>query len=428
MKAPLDKELDKAYEAFNQNHDHLREMLMASLSARFKQHERLGYIDYVRKFVAGTIMRSRTTKLAATAVIIIAVLIGVNMLNSKPAWAIGQSVKALENIETAIVTGEFTDGITTKFTLRIKHDRDDWSSIRGFGESGEIIFIIRNKMCYEYWRGSREIYSYNLEDTKGKGIASRLWYELMKNLPWIAPIAPTMIEAAKVLASDWEEVYKKDEQTERDCVFVTGSYKPLSSSFQIVFDLETKLIVRAKYWANSSREGTPGLNIENIVYNKEIPDEIFDLKKYTEATVVDEEGMEKRLSLWREGVELDQKKQYAEAIKVYEQLYDQYPQFIKTPEALCLMAILYRDMGQYDKAIECFKKVPREYSAPRYAILDAYRLLGLCYMKIGQDTNALEAFKKCLELIGEWEPEGLEWEKAKALIEKDIRKINDKKN
>ena len=372
-----------------------------------------------------TIMKSRITKLTVAAVVI-AVLIGVNMLKGTPAWAIGQSIKALENIETAIVSGEFTDGRTTKFTLHIKGEKGDWSSFRGFGESDEIIFMIRNKMAYQWWRGSREIYSYNLEDTKGKGIASKLWYEAIKNAPWIAPIAPTMLEAAKLLASDWEEVYKKDEQTERDCVFVTGSYKPLSTSFKIVFDLETKLIVHAKYWANASREGTPGLNVENIVYNEEVSDEIFDLEQYTGAVVVNEEGMEKRLALWRKAVALDCKKQYTEAIKVYQQLYEEYPQFIKTPEALALIAICYREMGQYDKAIEYFEKVSREYSAPRYAILDGHRLLGCCYMTIRQNAKALEAFQKCLELIGQWDPEGLRWKKAKELIEKDIGKIKNK--
>ena len=370
------------------------------------------------------IAKSPMTKFAVAAVIIIAVLIGVNMLKGTPAWAIGQSIKALENIETAIVSGEFTDGRTTKFTLHIKGEKGDWSSFRGYGESDESIVMVRNKIVYMHWRGSREIYSYNLEDSKGKGIATKLWYEAIKNAPWIAPIAPTMLEAAKVLTSDWEEVYKRDEQTERDCVSVTGSYEPLSTSFQIVFDLETKLIVRAKYWANTSREGMPGLDIKKVVYNEEVSDEIFDLEQYTGAIVVNEEEMEKRKALWREGVDLGRKKQYGEAIRTYQQLYDKYPQFIKTPEALVLIACCYRAMGEYNKAIEYFEKVPREYSAPRYAILDAYRLLGRCCMVAGQYNKALEAFDKCLELIGEWDPEGVRWKKAKELIEKDVRKIN----
>ena len=137
--------------------------------------------------------------------------------------------------------------------------------------------------------------------------------------------------------------------------------------------------------------------------------------------------MGQRWALWRHAIELDRKKQYLEAIKVYQELYEKYPQFIKTSEALVLIACCYREMGEYDKAIEYFEKVPREYSAPRYAILDGHRLLGRCYMTIGQDAKALEAFQKCLELIGEWDPEGLRWKKAKELTEKDVRKISDKR-
>ena len=78
MKTPLDNELNKAYEAFNQNQNHLRDKLMASLPARSKQHKWAGRISHALAFTGGTLMRSRITKLAAAAVIVIAVLIGMN--------------------------------------------------------------------------------------------------------------------------------------------------------------------------------------------------------------------------------------------------------------------------------------------------------------------------------------------------------------
>ena len=78
MKTPLDNDLNKAYEAFNQNHDHLRQTLMASLPDSIKQHKWAGRISHALAFTGGTIMRSRITKLAAAAVIFIAILIGVN--------------------------------------------------------------------------------------------------------------------------------------------------------------------------------------------------------------------------------------------------------------------------------------------------------------------------------------------------------------
>jgi len=92
MKTPLDKDLNKVYESFNQNHNHLRQKLMASLSDRSKQHKRAGRFSHLLAFTGDTIMKNRITKLATAAVIIIAVLLGVNYIGGSPdgtsvAWA-----------------------------------------------------------------------------------------------------------------------------------------------------------------------------------------------------------------------------------------------------------------------------------------------------------------------------------------------------
>ena len=92
MKRRLDKDLDKVYDSFSQGHDHLREALMVSLPDRSKQQKQISRISHIRAFVAGTIMKSRTTKLAAAAVIIIVVFVGIHQFGgsiegSSVAWA-----------------------------------------------------------------------------------------------------------------------------------------------------------------------------------------------------------------------------------------------------------------------------------------------------------------------------------------------------
>lgn len=77
MKTPLDEDLTVMYEAFDKNHNELRQSLIASLPDRPEQHKRTGRINHVLAFIGDTIMRSRTTKLAAAAVVIIAVCVGV---------------------------------------------------------------------------------------------------------------------------------------------------------------------------------------------------------------------------------------------------------------------------------------------------------------------------------------------------------------
>jgi len=375
------------------------------------------------------IMKSRIIKLAAAAVIVVVVFLGINLLDKAvtPAWAIEQTVEAFKNLKSVSAEGECTiDNETLKFNLFIKADSNNPYLFKARGETDELVGVINNNIVYQTQIGSGEIYTYDIESTEGKTFVSKLWYEVMKNIPWIGPISPTILEAAKLMASDWQEICKIDDQTGRDCVFVTGSYKPLSTSFLIIFDLQTKLIVRAQYWSNPYREGAPNLKIDNIVYNSEISDDIFDLEKTTRAQVVSEEELDKRIALWREGIDLGDKHQYPEAIKIYQQIYDKYPQFIKTPEALVMIAICYRELGQYDKAIEYFEKVHQEYSAPRYAILDSYRLLGLCYTTIGQNDKAQEAFQQCLELINQWDPLGLKWVKYKEITEKNMQNIYQK--
>ena len=126
-------------------------------------------------------------------------------------------------------------------------------------------------------------------------------------------------------------------------------------------------------------------------------------------------------------MEFQSDEKYTEAIERFQLIYDKYPLFRQAPESLVIIALLYREMGQYNKAIEYFEKVPQEYSAPRYAILDAYRLGGLCYMSIGKDEEALEDFQTCLKLIDQWDSEGQEWKEYRELVESHIAEIKSKK-
>ena len=92
MKTPLDNDLNKVYESFNQDHDNLRDKLMASLPVRSKPHKGNRLINLVQLFIRGDTMKVRITKLAAAAVIIIGVLIvadyfGVSVDGSSISWA-----------------------------------------------------------------------------------------------------------------------------------------------------------------------------------------------------------------------------------------------------------------------------------------------------------------------------------------------------
>lgn len=92
MNERLDNDLNQAYEAFHQNHDVLREKLLNALPEHPTEPKRGHPQSPVRRFLRGPIMNRRTTKIAAAAVIGIAVLLGIHFLGISPngasiAWA-----------------------------------------------------------------------------------------------------------------------------------------------------------------------------------------------------------------------------------------------------------------------------------------------------------------------------------------------------
>ncbi len=376
------------------------------------------------------IMNTKVTKFAAAAVIIIAVL-GITFFDkfATPAWAIEQTTAAHANIKTIIVSGKSHHIVPLgNFNILLKRDADNWDSFLGRIESNDLVVVVDGDMRYDYILGCGEIYAKDVEDFRGFG--NGVWNKIIKNAPWISPIGPTMLRTTKLLSTDWQETYGKygnEEQTERDCVFVTGSYKPLSVSFWMIFDLESKLMVRAKYWTNLNRNGIPAVDIEKISYNEDIADEMFDPEKLAEAKVINKEEQAKRYALFNQAQHLAGKKQYRKAIEIFLQLYNEYPQSVQTPKALQFIGECYGILGQHEKAIEFFEKVLREYSAPKNAMADAYRLLGCSYMSIEQNNKALDNFEMCLEFIRQWDPEGIHYrESYRKQVEENIEEIKNK--
>ncbi len=101
MKTPLDNDLNKMYESFNQNHDQLRDKLMASLPVRSELRKGNRLINLVQLFIRGDTMKVRITKLAAAAVIITGVFIGFYLLVGPVGVASVGWADVLENIEAA---------------------------------------------------------------------------------------------------------------------------------------------------------------------------------------------------------------------------------------------------------------------------------------------------------------------------------------
>ena len=112
MKTPLDKELDKAYEAFSQDHEHLRENLMSSLAECSKEPKQPNKFDYVWSLIGSTFLKSRITKLAVAAVIILAVGLLLNYQGTE------EEVNSAGVVENAKNPAELTTFATLSFAYR----------------------------------------------------------------------------------------------------------------------------------------------------------------------------------------------------------------------------------------------------------------------------------------------------------------------
>ncbi len=125
MSRQLDNDLNKAYEAFHQDHDALRDELLRALPQRPTESKRVHRRSPVHRFLLrGPTMNSRMTKLAIAAAIIIAVLSGIHFLGVAPdgtsvAWA--DVLKKVESARTIMYRHELEKGdVRGARTIRIK--------------------------------------------------------------------------------------------------------------------------------------------------------------------------------------------------------------------------------------------------------------------------------------------------------------------
>jgi outer membrane lipoprotein-sorting protein len=364
-----------------------------------------------------TIMRSRLTKLATAAVIIFIVVLGITLLDKliAPAWAIEQTVEALERIETLTITGVSAYGYEqVPFKCWIKFSGQNGKSLNIRYECEREIVVVRDNLAFGYDPRTNKVVIFS-----GPKIHQNLQVlcKIRELSPWIAG---RMLEVLKLLTDDWQETYEKNPQTGSDRVIVTCSYKPLNASFWFVVDLKSKLIIEGKHWFNTNREGTPNLHADSFAYNQDIPDQIFDFKIPGDAKVINQQDSEQADILFDKAFKLFNKdKNYPEAIKIFQQVYESYPEQNIAEESLSMIGLCYSAMGDYQKAIESFEKAVSEYPNLKGWIESTYFYLGNTYMKTGQKSKALEAFKNCL-IMGEGirDPNTFPLKDARGYIEK----------
>ena len=352
------------------------------------------------------IMKSKITKLAAAAAMIVVILIGINMLKGTPAWAIEQTVHALKNIQTIIISGTtvYSDPNNISehkpFKCWIKLNDENGNLLMRVESPQEIIVVQGDKVYYRR-PGSKRVKIF-----EGHTIHNlKFWYKIMELSPWLTG---KILQTLKPLADDWQENFEKNEKTGQNRAFVKCSFKQLSASFWFVFDVKSKLIVEGKHWSNPNYEEPVNLYADSFVYNEDIPDEIFKFKIPDGAKVVYRNYVEQRDELKQKAWELFKDKQYANALRIYQEA-----------DSLFMVGICYDNMGEYNRAIESFEEIIDQEEDFQGSLSSTYFYLGNSYMQIGQKAKAIEAFENCLRSgRGFRDTEGFPMENARKYIEK----------
>ena len=353
-----------------------------------------------------TIMKNRRARLTTAAVIAAAVVLSSVVMDwlAPPAWAIGQTVKALKGVRSIVIRGVgYDDGAASPFTLSIRPSRDGGEGFDMRVECEDQLIVVRGKKAWVHLPDKNVVMIFD-DVTTSYGMMRDLqwWYDVAAFNPWITG---KVLAVAKHVAEDWEEVYGPDESTGRDCVFVKCAHGA-QSRFWFVCDLETKLIVEAKYWNWSSPdpEGPPACHATSFAYNEALDDALFEFQMPEGVKIIDKaktRKLEQEAQVLSDRAErLFMEGKFAQSIETYQQVYDRFPDLtngVPASTALCMMGSAYRRLGQPEKAVEVLQKQLTEYGHLE-GRESQYYSLGCAYRGLGDDEKALEAFEECLAI------------------------------
>lgn len=233
-------------------------------------------------------MKSQVTKLATAAVIIVAVVFFVTILNNSTStvWAIEQSIEALSRYNAILVEGsesflgengqlQMRDmkawAVANEDQTKVEKERHD--------VDGVPTLITNGRETWRYDPQTNTVIKNRPYGTPEHWIGSRFFEQL------------NAFRDAGVI-NDWEVTYGKDPVTGRQRAFLTVAWLdkryngPRSMWFE--FDVESKLVVSMKQWENSNWEGPPRIVSEKITYYENLPDELFEFEIPEGATVIEE--------------------------------------------------------------------------------------------------------------------------------------------
>jgi len=219
----------------------------------------------------------RHRKWAVAAVLGLAVVLSIVMSETfrEPAWAIEQTIAALDGFRAIYGSGIFSlDGKTAvqaECWARPNRDGTRSGDMRIQTASGYLVIVNEAQGTTHTYDPAQNLAM--MED--GVGLYCRPW------------VNGDYFRDVKNSCEEWREQYRTDPTTGRGCVIVKARNLHDGQSYEYHFDLQSKLPLRAKVWQNPDFAGVPYFDVQQIVYNPALPEGIFDFQAPAGATIVD---------------------------------------------------------------------------------------------------------------------------------------------
>jgi outer membrane lipoprotein-sorting protein len=226
------------------------------------------------------IMTSKPATFAAAALLMAAVILGINALTVTPAWAIEQTIEALRDIRGIYFAGTANyPGRPTEHTEIWTRPHSQNAAVSGdfrLHEGGSHVSIASES------QNTTWVYTKNAEQ-------SVVYVTEGLNRHCLPFPTADLFDLLRQHATDWKEDYRRDPETGRDSVFVTCKGFPLNTApyWRLEFDLKTKFPVRAGVWYNSDYSGLPHFEFTTIIYNPQMPDDLFEFAIPQDAKVIE---------------------------------------------------------------------------------------------------------------------------------------------
>jgi tetratricopeptide (TPR) repeat protein len=358
------------------------------------------------------IMRTKTVKLATAAAVLVAALVLTTFDRfADTAWSVEQTIAAIQKLETLHIKGECfwgpdSDPEILDFDFWVQFLDEDSEVLKMRFECDKRIIVVQGETAYQCWPDSKVANVVNGPDIGDL----KFWYKAADFSPWLTG---KMLQTLRLFSDDWKEVVQYDPNTGKKQILVTCGYAPSEIEYSIVVDAESKLFQTA----TMSKKGQVCFNAQVFTYNQEAPTDAFKLP--VDYNIFNEQGFQESRALYNRAGQLFVEKKYTEALKLYQQGYEQYGSLNNGRvgrDMLYMVGMCYPEIGQFDKMLDTFLKHISEYSHLEGSD-DAHWCLGLAYEELGQTEKALEAYEKCILIY-----EGLQHEPDNQYPLKNARK------